>query len=393
VTREEALRLDSVDPLKERRKLFVLPESVIYLDGNSLGPPTYAALKRIEDVARREWGHGLIRSWNEAGWIDLPRRAGAKIAPLIGAAADEVIVCDSVSVNLFKLAAALAERMPDAPFAIDDDEFPTDRYVVDGLARLVQRQILTHSGGPFIAVKSLVHYKTAAIADMRADEARAKERGGAIVWDLSHAAGVVDVNVGRDGARFAVGCGYKFLSGGPGAPAFLYVRRDEADRLRQPLAGWMGHAAPFDFAADYRPADGVARFAAGTPNILSLAAMDAALGAFDHVDMAQCEKKARALGDLFLDRAHELNLQSVTPADARRAGHVGLRFAHGRQTMQALIARGIIGDFRPPDVMRFGFSPLYNTYAEVFDAAAALVEIVETGGWREARFATKRLVP
>jgi kynureninase len=395
-TRAEALRLDAEDPFREKRALFALPEGVIYLDGNSLGPPTKAALARLETCAEMEWGEGLIRSWDEAGWIDLPRRCGAKIAPLIGAEPDEVLVCDSVSVNLFKLAAALLADAPGAALVVAEDEFPTDMYIFEGLSRFAGRPLLRPSeggGAPQgrIEIRSCVHYRSAAIADMKAAEAAAREAGDAVIWDLSHAAGAIAIDVKRAGARFAVGCGYKFLNGGPGAPAFLYVAGDCAGRLAQPISGWMGHAAPFDFAPTYRPAGGVARFAAGTPAILSLAALDAALDVYADVDMAAAERKARALGDLFLARTESLSLPSATPPGVRRGAQVGLRFARGCEVMRALAARGIIGDFRPPDLMRFGFSPLCLSYAEVFDAAGALCDVLATEEWRDPRFAAPRL--
>lgn len=299
VTRADAIRLDATDPLAKYRAEFELPEGVLYLDGNSLGPPPKRALARLRQTAEREWGAGLIGSWNDAGWIDLPKTCGAKVARLIGAEADEVIVADSVSVNLFKLAAALLDAQPGA-IAVDDDEFPTDGYVMEGLARMTGAGLIRLAPGAAlpaktrVLIRSLADYRTGAVADMRAVESAAAAAGAAVIWDLSHATGLIDIDVKGGTARYAIGCGYKFLNGGPGAPAFLYVAREEAARLRQPLSGWMGHAAPFDFATDYRPAEGVARFASGTPPILSMSALDAALDLFAGVDLTLVEAKARA---------------------------------------------------------------------------------------------------
>ncbi|MFZ5616379.1 MAG: aminotransferase class V-fold PLP-dependent enzyme [Pseudomonadota bacterium] len=398
ITLEEAEALDASDPLRALAGEFDLPAGVIYLDGNSLGPPPRAALARLREASETGWGRGLIRSWNgfgnDAGWIDLPSRAGAKIARLIGAGADEVIVCDSVSVNLFKLAAALIAKRPDAAIAVDADEFPTDQYVLEGLSRLTGAPLIRLARGETppetirILIKSLVHYRTAEIADMAEAEAAAKARGVDMIWDLSHATGLLAVDVAAAGARYAVGCGYKFLNGGPGAPAFLYAAGEEAARLSQPISGWMGHNAPFDFASSYEPAPGVLRFAAGTPPVLSLSALDAALDLFDGLDMRLLEKKARALGDLFLDRTGGLGLPPP-PSPMRRGGHVCLKSENGHAIMQALIARGVIGDFRAPDLMRFGFSPLFLSYADVRRAAATLGDVLATEEWRRPEFAQR----
>lgn len=397
-TRAQADRLDADDQLARYREEFSLSDGIIYLDGNSLGAPPKQALARLRDVAEREWGDGLIRSWNDAGWIDLPKTCGAKIARLIGVEANDVLACDSVSLNLFKIAAAIIGRRGGV-IAIDADEFPTDGYIIEGLCGLTDATLVRIApgavppGAAHLIVKSAVHYKTGAVADVRAFEAEARSRGADIIWDLSHAAGLIDLHLARDGARFAVGCGYKFLNGGPGAPAFLYVRGDEAERMNQPLSGWMGHAAPFDFAEGYRPAAGVARFASGTPQILSMSVLDAAVDIFATIDMVDVEAKARALGDLFLEQTAPLGLQTISPGiGARRGGHVGLQHEHGYQIVQALIARGIIGDFRAPNIMRFGFSPLFLRYVDVWDAAAALGDILESEAWREERFARRGAV-
>ncbi|MEK7265494.1 MAG: aminotransferase class V-fold PLP-dependent enzyme [Pseudomonadota bacterium] len=389
---EEARALDAADPLRAFAAEFDLPDGVIYLDGNSLGPPTRKALTRLREAAETEWRHGLIRSWNDADWIDLPKRAGAKIAKLIGADADDVLVCDSVSVNIFKLASALIEKRPGAVLAVDAGEFPTDQYALEGAARMTGAPLIRLEAGETpenaVLIRSLVHYKTAEILDMAAAERIASARCCDIVWDLCHATGLVPIDMTRAGARFAVGCGYKFLNGGPGAPAFVYVAREEANTMTQPLSGWMGHAAPFDFASDYKPADGAARFAAGTPPVLSLIALDAALDLFEGVDLSALETKARALGDCFLACVRDLGLEPMK-APSRRGGHVCLKAGNGHQIMQALIARGVIGDFRAPDLMRFGFSPLFLSFEDVWNAGRALADVLSTEEWKRTEFSRR----
>lgn len=400
-SREEASALDDKDPLARYKAQFDLPDGVIYLDGNSLGPPPKAALVRLQSAGETEWRGGLIKSWNEAGWIDLPKACGAKIARLIGAREDEVIVADSVSINIFKLTAALCAKAPGA-IAYHTDEFPTDGYILQGLSNLTGAPLMRLAVGAghdalhsdiSVLVKSVVHYKTAAVADIAAWETAAAQANVAIVWDLSHATGVLDMDMRAAGARYGVGCGYKYLNGGPGAPAFIYVERQAAATLNQPLSGWMGHAAPFDFAPDYAPAPGVERFACGTPPILSLSALDAALDIFADIDIAALEAKAKMLGDLFLARCAALNLESISPPPSkRRGGHVSVRFEHGYEVVQALIAQGVIGDFRQPDLMRFGFSPLFLGYRDVWDAASLLANILETEEWRAAKYSARRKV-
>lgn len=393
---DEAAALDANDPLRSMKAQFDLPHGVIYLDGNSLGAPPRAALARLRHAANAEWRDGLIRSWNgfgdSEGWIDLPKRAGAKIARLIGAKPAEVIVCDSVSVNLFKLAAGLVAKRPDATLCVDAGEFPTDQYVLEGVAQVTGAPFVRLAGGETprnaVRVRSLVHYKSAEILDMAAEERRAADQGCDIIWDLSHATGLAFVDVAAAGARFGVGCGYKFLNGGPGAPAFVYVAENEAQKLDQPIKGWMGHASPFDFSSKYEPARGVERFSAGTPPVLSLSALDAALDLFDGVDMHLVEAKARALGDLFLEATRGIGLPAAS-SPARRGGHVCLISKNGREIMQALIARGVIGDFRAPALMRFGFSPFYLSYTDVVRAAEILADVLATDDWKKPEHAPR----
>lgn len=397
---DDCVARDRDDPLAERRDLFALPDGLLYLDGHSLGPATHKALARLEQAAKDEWAQGLIRSWNDAGWIDLARDTGARIARLISAGPDEVLVCDSVSTNLFKLAAAARDLSASPTLIIEEDEFPTDQYIAEGLAQLAKcdllrvrpgegLQRLAETGG--ILIRSAVNYRTAAVADMEEAEKVADLSGGVIVWDLSHATGVLALDMSI--ARLAAGCTYKYLNGGPGAPAFLYVRQDVANRITSPLPGWMGHKNPFDFASHYEPADGVARFANGTPPILSLSALAAALDAFEGVTPVELEAKARALGDFCLSLAEKIGLQSSSPAKgARRGGHVTLHHENGYAIIQALIARGIIGDFRSPDAMRLGFSPLYTGFADVWRAMESLGEVLKTGEWDSPAFRARAKV-
>lgn len=400
VSRAEAEALDAQDPLRGIRERFDLEDGVIYLDGNSLGPPTKSALDRLQQTACIEWKRDLIRSWNGAGWIDLPQSCGRKIASLIGVDGDNVLVCDSVSVNIFKLASALLKRSPGG-IAYERGEFPTDAYILQGLARLTGAPItpLPHnepnalSNDVSVLVKSAVHYKTAVVADIAMWERTASEKGFSIIWDLSHAAGILDIDLKKAAAKYAVGCGYKFLNGGPGAPGYVYVAAENIEGLAQPLSGWMGHAAPFDFADDYAPAQGIKRFACGTPPILSMAALDAALDAFDGVSLSAVEEKSRALGDIFISLSAAIGLETTVPGvGGRRGGHVSLPHPNGYAIMQALIAQGIIGDFRPPDLMRFGFSPLYTRYTDIWDAAEALGTILKTETWRDPTFAERKKV-
>lgn len=395
-SRDACKALDERDPLRGMRERFALPAGVIYLDGHSLGPATHCALARVTRAASQEWAEGLIRSWNAAGWIDLPQSVGAKIARLIGAPPQDVLVTDNVSVNLFKLAASALPVARTPAVIVERSEFPTDQYIVEGLADLVGvtsynmienegLKALRETGG--VLVRSIVNYRSGEIVDVAAYEAAARTSGGVIVWDLSHSTGVLNLKLQADGALLAAGCTYKFVNGGPGAPAFIYANRDLADRMQSPIAGWFGHADAFAFATDYAPKPGVARFAAGTPAVLSLSALDAALDAFDDVDMSEANAKARTLGDLIIARADAMGLETLSPRDgAQRGGHVSLRHQHGYPIVQALIARGIIPDFRAPDAMRFGVAPLYTRYVDVWDAMDQLADILKTRAWDHPEF-------
>jgi kynureninase len=406
-TREDCEALDAADPVAPLKARFALPKHVVYLDGNSLGALPRHVPERVAHTVKSEWGQDLIRSWNSAGWIDLPARVGGRIARLIGAKLDEVIAADSTSVNLFKVAAgALALRPGKGVILSESGNFPTDLYMLQGLAALggaAELKVVAPEdiegaldGNVAALVLTHVHYKSGRIHDMARLTAKAHAAGALAIWDLSHSAGALDLDLNRDGADLAIGCGYKYLNGGPGAPAFLFVAERHQAAFQQPLSGWMGHAAPFDFVDDYAPAAGIARGLCGTPNILSLVALDAALDVFDHVDMPALRAKSMALGNLFIDLVEArcpgvFGLLSPRRAEDR-GNQVSLTHPDGYAIMQALIARGVIGDFRSPDVLRFGFAPLYIGYGNVFEAVDHLAAVIESGAWRDPAFAARAAV-
>ncbi|MGQ4266416.1 kynureninase [Nocardiopsis changdeensis] len=404
-TRQECAALDAADPLAPLRDEFVLPAGVIYLDGNSLGALPRSTPGRVADMIEREWGQDLIRSWNDAGWWDKPRTLGAKVAPLVGADPDEVIVGDGTSANLFKCVIA-ALRMSDRSVVLGEaGNFPTDLYVAEGavsLAGAVQRRVDPDgpdlerelaAGDVAVLLLSHVDYRTGTLRDMPGITRLAHEHGALVIWDLCHSVGAVPVELSASGADFAVGCTYKYLNAGPGAPAFLYAARRHHAAADQPLSGWHGHARPFDFTGDYEPAPGVSRFLSGSQPLVADAALEASLDVWARADLALVRAKSLAMTDLFLARAAEAGISSVTPAEhTRRGSQVALvepEEGAGYPIVQALIARGVIGDFRAPDVMRFGFTPLYLRYTDVWDATEALHEVVRTGEWREERFARR----
>ena len=421
-TREDCLALDAQDPLAPLREQFALPAGKIYLDGNSLGALPRATPRRVAQVVEQEWGEQLIESWNSADWIKLPQRIGDKIARLVGAGAGELVVADSTSVNLFKvLSAALSIAHADGPerrvILSERGNFPTDLYIAEALARergceLVLAdapgEIDAHLAGGRVAVLMLtqVDYKSGRLHDLAALTRRAHEHGALAVWDLAHSAGALPVALKADDADFAVGCGYKYLNGGPGAPAFVWVHPRHAERdpdtISQPLAGWMGHAAPFEFAPSYRPAAGIARYLCGTPALLSMAALecgvDSVLAAEPLGGMAALRRKSLALTDLFMALAEQRcggqGLTVLTPREhALRGSQVALACSEGAYAIvQALIARGVVGDFRAPDVLRFGFTPLYLRFIDVWDAVEHLQQVLAGGEWRLARFNRKAAV-
>jgi kynureninase len=395
---DQLAALDAGDPLAYARARFYLPDGVVYLDGNSLGPLPVALRQAMAATVSGEWGERLIRSWNDAGWIDLPVQLGAAIAPIVGAEAGSVVACDSVSLNLFKLAsAALALRPERRTILMESHDFPTDAYVMQGLARLGGVTLKRVARGELLAaldgdvallLLAHAHYVTGAVHDMAAMNAAAQDVGALTLWDLSHSAGALVVNLAADGADFAVGCGYKYLNGGPGAPAFAYLARRHWETAEPALTGWMGHAAPFDFAADHVPAPGARRLLTGTPPILAMWALQAGVATFDGIDLAACEAKSRALVRLFAAGAATLPGVTVdAPPAGRHGAHVIIRHPQARRVMAALIARGVIGDMRPPDAMRFGFPALTTRFADVGLALAALQAVLASGEWQEARFA------
>ena len=395
-TRAAAAALDRADPLAPARAAFAPVPGIAYLAGHSLGPPTRAALDAVAQAAQADWAERLVGAWNAAGWIDLAGRVAARIAPLIGAEPGTVAVTDSVSVNLFKLAAAAVPLARRRAVLVEADEFPTDAYVADGLAGLTGAAYaaVPPGEGPAamdggVLIKSAVNFRTGLIADMAGHEAAARQTGGVIVWDLSHATGMVPVDLHRAGARFAAGCTYKYLNGGPGAPAFLYAREPGETALR----GWFGHEAPFAFDLDFRPRSDAGRHMTGTPPILSLVALDAALDAFADIDPGALHEKAGRLGDMLLARGEALGLPAQVPRDRRvRGGHVSMGHEDGYEIIRCLIARGVTGDFRTPDTIRFGCSPLFLSYEDVWRAGEALAEVIETRAFDDARFRAREAV-
>lgn len=400
--RADCGRLDDADPLAGRRDRFHIPEGVVYLDGNSLGALPRAALDGLRRVAGEEWGNGLIRSWNTAGWIDLPRRVGDKIGRLIGAAPGQVVVADSTSVNLFKaLAAALRLRPGRRVILAERDAFPTDLYMAQGLLDLLAGfgadgfELRLADAGGFadaldgeVAVAMLTHvdYRSGAIHDMAEVTRAVQARGALMLWDLAHSAGALPVELDATGADLAVGCGYKYLNGGPGAPAFIYVAERLQKDFRQPLSGWMGHAAPFAFDTVYEPAPDIRRALCGTPPVLPMAALEAGVDELLAAGMTDLRAKSLGLTTLFrrlvAERCGGLGLELFGPRDAGACGsQVSLRHPQAHAVMQALIGRGVIGDFRMPDIMRFGFAPLYVRHVDIWDAVEALRGILETGAW------------
>jgi kynureninase len=416
--RSDCERLDAKDALAPLRDQFELPAGKIYLDGNSLGALPRTTARRVAQVVQREWGRDLIESWNRAGWIELPQRLGDKIARLVGAGPGELVVADSTSVNLFKvLSAALAatRASPSARRVIlsERDNFPTDLYIAQSLAReqgfelaLVEApdEIAPRLARGDVAVLMLtqVNYRTGHLHDMAALTRAAHDADALAVWDLAHSAGALPVHLKRDDADFAVGCGYKYLNGGPGAPAFVWVHPRHAEHFVQPLAGWMGHAAPFAFTPDYAPAPGIARALCGTPPVLSMAALDCGidtvLAAEPLGGIEALRTKSMALTETFMqlvaERCDGHGLRLVTPRDeAQRGSQVCLaRDDGGYAIVQALIARGVVGDFRAPDVLRFGFAPLYIRFVDVWDAVEHLRQVLDSGEWQQARFSRKAAV-
>jgi kynureninase len=405
-TRTDAEALDARSPLAGCRERFVLPEGVIYLDGNSLGALPRTVPARVAEAIRGEWGEGLIRSWNDAGWIGLSRRVGGRLAPLIGVAPEDVHVGDSTSVSLFKtMVAALRMRPGRRVLVVEPSTFPTDGYIAAGVAQLTGAELRwcdpadpLASVDEDVALLSLTHvdFRTGAMFDLPGITESAHEHGALVQWDLCHSVGAVPVDLTGAGADLAVGCTYKYLNGGPGAPAFTWVAPALQPGLDQPITGWMGHARPFAMERDFEPLPGIARMASGTHPVLALTALDAALDAFEEVSMDDVRAASLSLTDLFLslvaDRFGD-RLPTVTPADhGRRGSQVSLRHPEAYGIVQALVRRGVIGDFRDPDIARFGFAPLYVRHVEVYDAVEHLAAVLANGEHLDASYAERSAV-
>lgn len=390
-----------------RKDLFHLPDGEVYLDGNSLGPLPKAAAARVQDTLQDEWGAQLIRAWNAAGWMDLPRKVGNRIASFIGAADGTVATGDTLSIKVYQALAAALDMRPDRKIVLSDTgNFPTDLYMAQGLLRTkgqghdlrtVAPQDVASAITPDVAVVMLTHvdYRSGRMHDMAAITRAAQEAGAVMIWDLAHSAGAVPVDLAGSGAEFAVGCTYKYLNGGPGAPAFIYVRPDVIDDVQPALSGWLGHDAPFAMDPDYRPAMSTERMRVGTPSILQLAVLDAALDAWHGVDMAQIRDASIALSERFLAgvEARCPDLMLASPRDPMaRGSQVSFAFEHGYPLIQALIARGVIGDFRAPNIMRFGFTPLYLDEGDIDRAVAVLADVMDRQSWQAPQYSVRSRV-
>ena len=408
-TRQDCITLDERDPLAACRDQFTLPEGEIYLDGNSLGAMPRHLPARIQEVVSKEWAQGLIRSWNDAGWIDLPKRVAAQVARLIGADQDEVMVADSTSVNLYKALVAAVRLNPSRKVILTErGNFPTDLYIAQGVAELFGMEIRYVDSTPeavlaaldnSVAVLTLTHvnYRSGQVYPMRDITAKAHAVGALALWDLAHSAGAVEVDLNGCDVDMAVGCGYKYLNGGPGAPAFVFVAQRHHAEMRQPLSGWHGHKRPFEFVLGYEPAAGIESMQVGTPPLLSMLALESALQVFDGVEMSALRRKSVALTELFIrlvdEKLKPYHFGLASPRDAQiRGSQVSLTHEQGYAIVQALIARGITGDFRMPNILRFGFTPLYVRHVDVYDTVQAIAEIMESGEWNQEKFLTKKAV-
>ncbi|GAA0605250.1 kynureninase [Paenochrobactrum glaciei] len=410
ITLEVIRNRDAHDGLRQFRERFTIPENMIYLDGNSLGPAPKSALAALERAAHAEWGQDLIRSWNSAGWFDLPLKLGDQVGALTGAAKGQIAVCDSTSINIFKALSAAASLRPDRKVIVAEGaSFPTDLYIAEGFVASQPQLSLKLQGvdgdtieellSPDVGVVLLNHvnYRSGYLHHMKAMTARIQAAGALVVWDLCHSAGALDVQLDDCNADFAVGCTYKYINGGPGAPAFIYVAKRHQAQARQPLSGWWGHARPFAFEQQYEAAPAIARFLCGTQPILSMQTLNGALEAWQGVSMADLRSKSLALTDLFInlveERCKDFDLQLITPRKhEERGSQVGFTHPHAYEVMQALIADGVVGDFRAPDVLRFGFTPLYISFENVWNAVEVLRDVLSTERWKEPRFAAKNAV-
>jgi kynureninase len=406
----DAKALDAADSLAAFRAEFFLPKDVIYLDGNSLGAAPVAAFNEVGDAMQKEWAEDLITSWRGAGWWTLSETLGDDIAPLIGANHGEVAVCDTVSVNIFKtLHAAISMRPGRSKLLTEARGFPTDSYVAQGVVSSYQDVDLKmidvdSSDWPSALDETVaavlvnhVDYRTATLRDMKAISAEAQAVGALVIWDLCHSVGVIEGDLEAAGADFAIGCTYKYMNGGPGSPAFIYVRASHHGRFETPLQGWWGHADPFAMEPSYRGADGIRRMLVGTQPILSMRALSASLEMYGRVQIGDVRRKSQGLTAFFIDLLDQecagFNLELVTPRDPdRRGSQVSIFHEHGYAVMQAVTARHVHGGYREPGIMRFGFAPLYTSYSDVWEAVARLKAVLDSGEWRDAQFSTRGVI-
>jgi kynureninase len=408
ITRDACQRMDETDVLAPLRQEFTLNDDEIYLDGNSLGPVSTSVRRRVNEVIDDEWGRGLVRSWNDAGWMGEPTRLGDRIAPLIGAGPGEVLVADTLTFLIAKLIGAALEHRPDRHVVLTDAaNFHSDIYIIEAMCeragrpvtmKTIERDRLDEYLNDDVALVELtqVDYRTGESLDMTRITAKVHAAGALMLWDFAHSAGAVPLDVTSADVDFAAGCGYKYLNGGPGAPAFLYVRKSWQGKLRNPLPGWLGHARPFDFELTYVPAEGMQAFVTSSPSIVALAALDGALDIWDRTSMSQVRAKSLALTDLFIQLVEERLpgvFEVVTPLEhAKRGSQVALRHPKGYGIIQALIENGVIGDFRAPDICRFGFTPLYLRFVDVFDSVERISKVITTECFRDRRFAVRNVV-
>ena len=411
LTREDFIKLDTLDPIKKVREEFALPKDIIYFDGNSLGPLPKNTIKSLDSVIQREWGDGLVRSWNDENWINLPRNLGNQIAPLIGAKEGEVIVVDSTSVNLFKvLSSALMLNKNRKVIVSESGNFPSDLYILEGVNKMFgesyKRCLIDEEDDEIekyidsstaVVVLSHINYKTGRITDLKKITTFAHEKGALVVWDISHSVGVFPMNLHDLGVDFAVGCTYKHLNGGPGAPGFLFVHSSLIEKVSQPLTGWLGHIKPFDFEVEYQPANDINKFICGTPPIIAYKAIESGLEIFKDLSIIEIREKSIKLSEMFIQlmqqECTEFGFMLFSPKNSEQRGsQISFLHENAYSIIQALISHGIIGDYREPNVMRFGISPLYMRFEDVWNAITCLREIMQTGQWQSEKFKNKNYV-
>ena len=408
---EDLKNLDQQDPLSEYREAFNLPKNTIYFDGNSLGPVPKTTLNNLNNTINEEWGSDLINSWNKADWINLPQTLGNKIAPLLGAKAGEVIVVDSTSINLFKvLTSALRLNENRKKILSESTNFPSDLYILEGINRISNNQyecVLIEDddndiekyidSSTAVVMLSHIDYKTGRISDMKKITDYAHNKGALVVWDLSHSVGVMPMDLHNIGVDFAVGCTYKHLNGGPGAPGFLYVRNDLIKKVTQPLSGWRGHSDPFAFDREYKPANNINKFICGTPSILAYKAVESGLNVFEGISMEQVREKSIQLSEVFIElinqECDEFEFKLFSPNDSNlRGSQISYMHENAYPIMQSLISRGVIGDYREPNILRFGISPLYMRYEDVWNAIMRLKKIMQSNEWDSSNFMVRNYV-